>query len=224
MTSIGSFVRQRRQVAKVYPDEQDVFRAFKLSSFEHTKIIILGQDPYNDGVASGLAFAFKGLPSYDGSKSLHLIYDEMETDVYGGFKLEFDFSLEPWAEQGVLLLNTHLTVEHGKPLSHQMIGWKRFSKIVIYELLKDIHPKVFMLWGNVAQNIVDEVIAKKPELPVKQHLLLRAKHPAADIRNLSVHDAIGNVKPDYPRTFRGCRHFSQANAFLKKNNRKEIKW
>lgn len=224
MSEIGKYLYRRRQLAKIYPDAEDVFKAFKLCSFEHTKVIIIGQDPYNDGVASGLAFAFKGQPSYDGAKSLHLIYDEVETDIYGGFKLEFDYSLEPWANQGVLLLNTHLTVEHGKPLSHQMIGWKRFAKITIYELLRDKNPKVFMLWGSVAQSLIEEILVKKPELIIKQHLFLKAKHPAADIRNTSTHDFKGDVIPDYPRTFRGCKHFSQANTFLKKNNRKEINW
>lgn len=223
MSTLGNYLRGRRKVAKVYPDEEDTFRAFKLTSFEQTKVVCIGQDPYNDGSASGVAFAFKGVPNYQGAKSLHIIYNEVERDIYGGFNLNVDFTLEPWAEQGVLLLNTHLTVEHGKPLSHQMIGWKRFTKIVLYELIKDNSPKVFMLWGSNAQSLYEEVITTMLEKKIKipSHLILKAKHPASDLYNA---DVLGNVVVDYPRTFSGCKHFSQANEYLKKNNRKQIKW
>lgn len=223
MSTLGNYLRGRRKVAKVYPDEEDIFRAFKLTSFEQTKVVIIGQDPYNDGSASGVAFAFKGVPNYQGAKSLHVIYNEVERDIYSGFNLDTDFTLEPWAEQGVLLLNTHLTVEHGKALSHQMIGWKRFTKIVLYELIKDQSPKVFMLWGSNAQSLYEEVVTTMLEKKIKipSHLILKAKHPAADLYNA---DVLGNVVVDYPRTFSGCKHFSQANEYLKKNNRKQIKW
>lgn len=223
MTQIANFLMERRKVVVVYPEQKDLFRAYKLSTFEHTKVVILGQDPYHDGSADGLAFSYLNGSKKPVQKSLDLIVKEIERDMYSGFNLDFDYNLSYIARQGVLLLNSALSVEHGKPQSHSTIGWDRFIKITLYELLKDIRPKVFMFWGNIAQTLYGDVQEKmrQQNIPIGQHLILYAKHPASDLYNK---DSFGNVAPNYPQTFSGCRHFSQANAFLKANKRKEIIW
>lgn len=223
MTEIANFLNERRKVAVVYPEQQNIFRAYKLSTFEHTKVVILGQDPYHDGSADGLAFSYLNGSKKPVQKSLDLIIKEIERDVYDGFNLDFDYNLGYMARQGVLLLNAALTVEHGKPQSHSHIGWDRFVKITLYELLKDLRPRVFMFWGNIAQTLYGVVQEKMREQNVAagNHLILYAKHPASDLYGK---DSFGNVTPNYPQTFSGCKHFSQANAFLKINKRKEIIW
>lgn len=218
MSKIGNFLRERRQVSIVYPDENLVFRALKFVHPKHAKVIILGQDPYYDGSANGLAFGFKDDSKKRPAKSLDVIYKEIERDCYKGMFLDFDNTLIPWAQQGVLLLNTILTVERGKPKSHAGVGWQRFVKIVLYELLKDLSPKVFMLWGNDAQALFREVEVK---VPVNPHAALYAKHPAADLYGV---DDFGQLVPNYPNTFAGCGHFSKANDFLLKHKRKPIIW
>jgi len=234
MSKIGNYLRQRRTETIVYPDEVNVFRALKLTHVKQVKVIILGQDPYHDGSANGLAFGFnKWKRDKDNQeniirktpKSLDIIFKEVERDIYNGFCLEQDYSLESWAEQGVLLLNIILTVERGKPKSHENLGWQRFVKIILYEMLKDSSPKVFLLWGNDAQNLFQEVVDK---LPLKKlvgeaswHQVLKSKHPASDLYNA---DSMGNIEPNYPNTFAGNKHFSQCNQFLVKNKRKLIIW
>ena len=218
MSKIGNFLRERRQVSIVYPDENLVFRALKLTHPRQVKVIILGQDPYIDGSANGLAFGFKDDSKKRPAKSLDVIFKEIERDLYKGMFLDFDNTLIPWAQQGVLLLNTILTVERGKSKSHANIGWQRFVKIVLYELLNDPAPKVFMLWGNEAQTLFQEVETK---VPVNPHACLYAKHPAAD---LYAADQFGDTAPNYPNTFAGCKHFSKANEFLLKHKRKHIRW
>lgn len=220
MTQIANYLEERRKVAVVYPEQKDIFRAYKRCSFEHTKVVILGQDPYHDGTADGLAFSYKHGSKKPASKSLDVIIKEVERDVYDGFNITFDYDLSNWADQGVLLLNSSLTVEHGKPQSHSHIGWQRFIKITLYELLKDIHPKVYLLWGTIAKNIFDEVFAKA-YVQDSRNLILYAKHPASDLYNKN---QFGGVDPNYPHTFSGCGHFSRANDFLKHNKRRDIVW
>lgn len=214
----------------VYPDGNRVFEAFRLSTFEHTKVVILGQDPYIDGTADGLAFSYLNGAKKKHDKSLDIIFKEIERDIYNDLHLGHDYELDHWARQGVLLLNTCLTVEKGKTLSHaktkaqEGLGWERFTKIVVYELLMDKTPKVFALWGEKAKQHyqeVMEVVNKKHDFPQLPHLILTARHPAYDLRSK---DGFGDVAPNYPETFSGCKHFSQINNFLKANGRKEIVW
>jgi uracil-DNA glycosylase len=216
-------IRNPRNV--VYPESKDVFKAFKLCTFEHTKVVILGQDPYYDGSANGLAFGYKSGFNPHTQKSLDVIYKEVERDIYKGMHLNHDPSLESWAKQGVLLLNTVLTVLKGRPKSHANIGWERFSKIVLMELMQDIeNPKVFITWGSDARETYETVeeVYRKKQFVSHPHLHLHAFHPAFDLRKKE--GAFGEITPDYPRTFLGNSHFSKTNEFLKKFGRKEIKW
>lgn len=221
---ISKFLKERRKTVVVYPSGDRVFRAFKLCTYEHTKVVILGQDPYIDGSASGLAFGYLDGCKKAVQKSLDIIYAEVEDDMYSGFHLDHDFTLEKWAKQGVLLLNSVLTVDKGKTGSHKTIlGWERFTKIVLYTLMEDItHPKVFMIWGNDAKDTVQAVLKVVDSKGiVMPHKFLWAKHPASDLYSK---DQFGVVHPNYPNTYRGSRHFSQANEFLKSHKRKEIEW
>lgn len=230
MSKIGSYLRKRRTEAIIYPEESVVFRAFKLTHTKQVKVIILGQDPYHDGSANGLAFGFKdgwkegqkGVTLKPLPKSLDVIFREVERDVYNGLHLDFDATLDSWAKQGVLLLNTILTVERGKPKSHEGYGWQRFIKIVLFELLKDIQPKVFLLWGNDANLLFGEVRNKLKEQNIEAgpSLILSAKHPAADLYS----QEWGAAKADYPHTFAGNGHFSLTNKFLREHKRNPITW
>ena len=227
MDQIRGYLKQRRKEVQVYPDSDRVFRAFQKTSFEHTKVVILGQDPYYDGSASGLAFGYLEGSKKKHSKSLDLIFQEIENDEYNGLKLERDYSLEDWAKQGVLLLNTALTVEKNKALSHAKtatsggIGWERFTKIVIWKLIQNERPKVFLLWGAKAKEHIKDVLDKCSADKVSQHLFLYSPHPASDLYKQG---HLGNFTADYPNTFLGCKHFSRANRFLSEHNRKQIKW
>lgn len=222
MKDIAVYLRTRRKDTIVFPQEADVFKAFKLTHFKHVKVVILGQDPYHDGSANGLAFGFKEDSQKKHSKSLDVIFREVESDVYG-FTVNFDYSLRSWADQGVLLLNTVLTVEKGKPKSHALIGWQRFTKNVLHQLLIDPAPKVFITWGVDAIQVFNSVYDKLAIDGVTMCKVsqLTAKHPAADLYDRNV---IGEIKPNYPHTFTGNKHFTQANKFLVENNRKPIKW
>lgn len=231
ITNISKYLKQRRTEVTVYPSSDRVFRAFKLCSYEHTKVIILGQSPYHDGMASGLAFGYLDGCKKQYEKSLEIIYKEVERSIYDGLNLDYDYTLESWANQGVLLLNSSLTSEKGKTLAHSAtpanlngIGWERFTKIVLFELAMDPTPKVFMLWGNVAQDqfkAVKAVWEAKSMFSSFPHLVLTARHPAYDLR---LKNQFGEIAPSYPETFSGCDHFKQANKFLTENNRKEIRW
>lgn len=221
VVAISKFVKEARRVREVYPESTRVFRALKLSTFEHTKVIILGQDPYHDGSADGLAFSYFEGSKKVRAKSLDVIFKEVERDCYDGMYIPYSYDLTHWARQGVLLLNTILTVEKGKPLSHANIGWERLTKIIIYELIKDPEPKVFLIWGKQAREHIDAVLSKFTSDIAGVHLYLKAPHPAADLYK---RDQFGNTAPDYPSTFAGCSHFSEANKFLRTNNRKPITW
>ncbi len=227
LTGISKWLKERRQVTTVYPTGDRVFRALQLCSFHNTKVCIVGQDCYIDGSASGLAFGYLENSQKPIQKSLNVIYNEVQDDVYSGFLLDYDYTLESWAKQGVLLLNSILTVDKGRSMSHSELGWQRFTKQVIYELLKDKTPRVFMIWGKESRNLFDDIfkVCEKnnihTELDSFPHKLLYAPHPASDLYK---RDNFGDVKADYPNTFTGCKHFSRANSFLKENKRKEIKW
>jgi len=197
---ILDFVKKERISGKtIYPIQTDIFNALKYTPFEEIKVVILGQDPYHGpGQAHGLCFSVP--PGIPAPPSLKNIFKELHDDI--GFRIPQHGCLEPWAKQGVLLLNTSLTVERGKAGSHASIGWQRFTDCVIQSL--NDHPSnlVFLLWGSHAQS-------KTALLDVTRHRILKAPHPSP----LSAH-----------RGFLGCKHFSKSNQWLKKKGRNEIDW
>ncbi|MCK8831979.1 uracil-DNA glycosylase [Haemophilus influenzae] len=184
----------------IYPPQEDVFNAFKYTAFEDVKVVILGQDPYHGAnQAHGLAFSVK--PEVAIPPSLLNIYKELTQDI-SGFQMPSNGYLVKWAEQGVLLLNTVLTVERGMAHSHANLGWERFTDKVIAVLNEHREKLVFLLWGSHAQKkgqIIDRT----------RHLVLTAPHPSP----LSAH-----------RGFFGCRHFSKTNSYLESNGMKPIDW
>ncbi len=230
---LAKWIAYERQSHTIYPDSNDLFKAFKLTPPTTIKCVIVGQDPYYDGTANGLAFGYKDSIKPQGKdKSLDIIFKEMERDIKFGLYLDQDYSLEYLAKQGVFLLNTVLTVQRNKPASHsdKGIGWQKFTTEILEILLGSRNPKVFMLWGNHAQELFNGLLGFKQykdgehyynfNTGLNKHFILKAKHPAADI-----HQKEGlEYKVDYPNTFLGCNHFSQANDFLKKNGIKEIIW
>ena len=196
---IESFLDKAYNEKNIYPPREDIFKALELSSYQDTKVVILGQDPYyNYGQAQGLSFSVNNgikLPP-----SLRNIYKEMETDI--GIKPVSNGSLISWAKQGVLLLNASLTVEDKKPNSHKSIGWQIFTDKIISLLNERQEPLVFILWGNFAKS-------KKSLISNQRHLIIESAHPSP----LSARHGFFGSKP-----------FSKTNEFLKKNNIKEIDW
>jgi len=189
---------------KICPNDEAVFRAFDLCVLKNLKVVILGQDPYfNLGQATGLAFsvnpAVVGKNGVPFPPTLNNIIKEV-TDEYGVCNV-VDGNLDSWATQGVLLLNTCLTVRLGKPLSHKDIGWDTFINAVIRRL-NDENGIVFLLWGNNAK-------AYKAQLNNPNNLVLTASHPSP----LSAHNG-----------FFGCDHFKKANEFLVNIGKNPIKW
>ncbi|MBQ8663236.1 MAG: uracil-DNA glycosylase [Eubacterium sp.] len=192
-------VAQEYNTTKVFPAPDDIFTAFHLTPLKDVKVVIIGQDPYhNDGQAHGLCFSVK--PEVDIPPSLVNIYQELKEDL--GCQIPNNGYLVKWAKQGVLLLNTVLTVRAHQANSHRGIGWEKFTDAVIEAVNKEDRPIVFLLWGRPAQ-------MKKSMLNNPKHLILEAPHPSP----LSAY-----------RGFFGCKHFSQTNAFLKKNNLEPIDW
>ncbi|MFW6285033.1 MAG: uracil-DNA glycosylase [Bacillota bacterium] len=181
----------------VYPPKDKVFRAFELTPLEDVKIVILGQDPYHQpNQANGLAFSVA--PETEVPPSLKNIFKELHQDL--NLPIPKVGDLTPWAKEGVLLLNTTLTVEASRPASHKGFGWEAFTDEVIKRLSEHEKPKVFMLWGAHAKK-------KASAIDASRHLILKAAHPSP----LSAH-----------RGFFGCRHFSKANAFLKHKGRPPV--
>jgi uracil-DNA glycosylase len=195
-----AFVASETAACKtVYPPREYIFRALELTPIEKTKVLILGQDPYHgEGQAHGLAFSVQ--KSVRIPPSLKNIYKELQADI-GMAPPDHGF-LEGWARQGVLLLNTTLTVEKGKPGSHQGQGWEDFTDDIIRQINELVRPIVFMLWGAHAQKKAEMIDDEK-------HLILTAPHPSPFSAR---------------KGFFGCRHFSKANAFLKQSGQSEIDW
>ena len=183
----------------IYPDKYKIFEALKLTDYEDVKIVILGQDPYHGpNQAHGLAFSVSlGVPI---PPSLLNIYKELERDI--NFRIPNHGYLVDWSKQGVLLLNTALTVRAGMANSHRGKGWEVFTDQVIRHLSLREKPMVFLLWGKNAAE-------KEALIDTCKHLLLKAPHPSP----LSAH-----------RGFLGCGHFSKANEFLTKNSIAPINW
>lgn len=196
---LAKYVNSRYMVTSVYPPKDKIFNALKVCNMEDVKVVIIGQDPYHQkGQAMGLSFSVpKGIKI---PPSLVNIYKELHDDI--GMKIPNHGDLTLWAKQGVLLLNTVLTVEDSKPNIHQGLGWETFTDRILMELNKEEKPIVFLLWGKPAQS-------KASLITNPNHLILKTVHPSP----LSAY-----------RGFFGCRHFSKANAFLEKCGRTPVDW
>jgi uracil-DNA glycosylase len=198
---INDFVEQQRRDGKVvYPPENQVFSAFDMTPFEDVRVVILGQDPYH-GAQQAHGLAFSVLPGVKIPPSLRNMYKELADDIEG-FEAPTHGYLESWAQQGVLMLNTVLTVEEGKAHSHAKCGWETFTDHIISQLNERAEPIVFLLWGAHAQK-------KGQAIDEKKHFVLSAPHPSP----LSAR-----------RGFFGCKHFSQTNELLKSQNLPAIDW
>lgn len=198
--SLYQFVRQEYGRTTVYPPADDIFNALHFTPLSEVKVLILGQDPYHEpNQAHGLSFSVpvsqKEIPP-----SLQNIYKELAEDQ--GCYIPNNGYLKKWADQGVLLLNTVLTVRAHQAFSHQGRGWEQFTDAIIRAVNAQDRPIVYMLWGKPAQS-------KIPMLTNPKHLVLKAPHPSP----LSAY-----------RGFFGCKHFSQANAFLIQNGQSPIDW
>ncbi len=184
---------------QIYPSSKDIFKAFELTSFEDVKIIILGQDPYHGpNQANGLAFSVNSKVRFP--PSLLNIFKEYSTDL--NLPIPTDGNLSAWGEQGVLLLNSILTVESGLPGSHKDFGWEEFTNQIIKALSDKKSNLVFILWGAYAQS-------KEILIDSSKHLIIASSHPSP----LSAH-----------RGFFGSKPFSKTNDYLKKNKNEEIDW
>ena len=181
------------------PKRENIFRAFEITNFSDLKIVILGQDPYHgENQANGLAFAVNKNNKIP--PSLRNIFNEIKNDLNIDPLTSKD--LESWASQGVLLLNSSLSVKLGIANSHSKLGWELFTNKILKEISLMKNKVVFVLWGNFAKK-------KESLIDTKKHLILKAPHPSP----LSAY-----------RGFFGCKHFSKANDFLRKNDLKEIIW
>lgn len=202
MAKLGLYVAKRRQVTKVYPPKEQVFRAFKLTPFENVKVVIMALSPYHtDGVANGLAFS-SAKPLYI-PPTLKKMYEAIEKDVYMGLMLNQPVSLEAWAEQGVLLINTILTVEQGEPKSHAEKGWEDFTKAVLIALKNSSKNTVALLWGRDAQKY-------REFIENDRNLILEAEHPAFAAREERAWDNLD------------C--FNKTNKYLEQKGMCSIEW
>lgn len=196
---LRNFLKAEYSGFTIYPDMYDIFNALSLTAYKDVKVLILGQDPYHEpNQAHGLAFSVK--EGVDIPPSLRNIYKELSTDL--GLTIPNSGDLTKWAQQGVLLLNTSLTVRRGQANSHRGKGWEIFTDRVIELLNEREKPIVFMLWGANAKS-------KIPLIDASRHLILSAPHPSP----LSAYSG-----------FFGCRHFSKCNFFLEKVGEEPIDW
>lgn len=195
-----AFIKEEYSTRVIYPPADDIFTALHLTPLKDVKVLILGQDPYhNEHQAHGLSFSV--LPEQkDIPPSLQNIYQELHDDL--GCCIPNNGYLKKWAQQGVLMLNTVLTVRAHQANSHQGKGWEKFTDAIIGAVNEQDRPVVYLLWGRPAQN-------KIPMLNNPKHLILKAPHPSP----LSAY-----------RGFFGCHHFSRANEFLKANGAEPIDW
>lgn len=184
---------------EIFPEEKEIFQSLNLTPLEKVKVVILGQDPYHgENQAHGLAFSVPSGQSFP--PSLKNIFKEVDNDLV--CKSSSDGCLHSWAEQGVLLLNSVLTVEKNKAGSHAGHGWERFTDSIIATINSRLDNIVFFLWGAYAQRKIDLISSDK-------HLILRSPHPSP----LSAH-----------RGFFGNKHFSKANTYLSMHGKEKIKW
>ncbi|HPF18275.1 MAG TPA: uracil-DNA glycosylase [Anaerovoracaceae bacterium] len=196
---LRAFLKSEYETRTIYPDMHDIFNALKATSYGNTRVVILGQDPYHgQGQAHGMCFSVQ--PGVPKPPSLVNVFKELQADL--GVEPPSHGHLIHWARQGVLMLNTVLTVRAGSPNSHKGKGWEMFTDEVIRLLDRRERPMVFLLWGANAR-------AKKALIDNPSHLILEAAHPSP----LSAHNG-----------FFGCRHFSGANAFLQREGMGTVDW
>lgn len=197
---LATIAKQRAQGIEIFPPDEEIYTALKLTPFDDVKVVILGQDPYHGpGQAHGLSFSVK-----QGVKvppSLANMYKELQSDI-DGFTIPAHGDLTRWAQQGVLLLNTVLTVQQGNAHSHAKLGWEKYTDQIIAKINEYQSNIVFVLWGAHAQK-------KGRFIDTHKHLVLTSAHPSP----LSSY-----------RGFFGCRHFSKINQYLEANNLKKIDW
>lgn len=195
---LSTFLEEAYKKDTIYPLEDNIFNAFKMTDYDQVKVVILGQDPYHQpGQAHGLSFSVEEnvkLPP-----SLKNIFKEIEADL--GIKNQSG-NLSSWAREGVLLLNSFLTVKESSPIADSKSGWEKFTDSVLKVLNEKDTPVIFLLWGAPSQK--KETLVTNPK-----HVILKSVHPSP----LSAH-----------RGFLGCKHFSKTNEILKKNNLSEINW
>lgn len=190
--------RQKQAGEVIFPPGGQIFKAFELCPLDKVKVVILGQDPYHGyGQAMGLSFSVP--QGVEAPPSLKNIFKEIESDL--GIRMSGSPDLRPWAEQGVLLLNSVLTVRAGQPASHSKIGWQTFTDAVIKTISDRCEGVVFLLWGNYARS--KAVLVDK-----SRHHVLEAPHPSPLARG----------------AFFGCRHFSATNEILAAEGRSPIDW
>jgi len=193
-----NFYQKEKESFKIFPPEHKIFAALNLTSIEDLKVVIIGQDPYHgSGQANGLCFSVS-----DGIKkppSLSNIFKELQSDL--GFPMPETGNLEPWAKQGVLLLNTSLSVREGEPGSHAKKGWEIFTDNIISIISKQKEGVIFLLWGNHAQE-------KEKLIDTTKHLVLKAAHPSPLARG----------------AFFGSKHFSKTNSHLIQLGKEPINW
>ncbi len=198
--SLEKEINKRYKTTTVFPEKQNIFKSFSLTKLDNLKVVILGQDPYHGfGQAQGLAFSTPA--NIKNPPSMQNILKEIQSDL-GKKSICEDGDLTPWAKQGVLLLNTILTVEEAKPKSHHSLGWEVFTDNIIKYISDNCEDTIFILWGSPA-------ISKTKLIDTKKHHILTAPHPSP----LSSY-----------RGFFGCKHFSQANDILKSLNKEAIIW
>ncbi|OGN59440.1 MAG: uracil-DNA glycosylase [Chlamydiae bacterium RIFCSPHIGHO2_12_FULL_27_8] len=202
MKELGKFLRAEYSKKNIYPPKNEIFKSFFKTPLSKVKAVIIGQDPYHGkNQANGLAFSVSDdvlIPP-----SLKNIFKELKDDLF--IEIPKKGNLEKWAEEGVLLLNSTLTVREKEPKSHYNMGWEIFTDKIVEILANKEDPIVFLLWGKSAKDKINNV---KNLISQKKHLILTAAHPSF----YSAHN------------FFGCRHFSKTNEFLKIHNKKEINW
>lgn len=190
--------REKAEGKTIFPPGRMIFKAFELTPLDRVQVVILGQDPYHGpGQAMGLSFSVP--ESVPAPPSLKNIFKEIETDL--GVTMSGKPDLEKWARQGVMLLNSILTVRSGEPASHSRIGWQQFTDAVIRCISDNCEGVVFLLWGNFARS-------KRELIDTSRHHVLEAAHPS----------------PLAKGAFFGCRHFSKTNEFLAAEGREPIDW
>lgn len=192
------FINNEGKTHEIFPEPENLFACFHYFNIEETKVVIVGQDPYQTpGFANGLAFAVN--ESVQTPKSLINIFKELKDDL--GIEKK-DTELKDWAAQGVLLLNRVLTVNEGQSNSHKNQGWEQFTNEVIKTVNEKCNNVVFVLWGNNAQEVI-------PLIDTKKHLIIASSHPSP----------LG-----YYRSFKGSKPFSKINNYLKQHHKAPIKW
>jgi uracil-DNA glycosylase len=192
------FLNEENKTKTIFPNKTNLFRALKLTDYNDVNVVILGQDPYfNVGEANGLCFSVNN--DVRTPPSLKNIFKELKTDLNIDRK---DSDLSDWSKQGILLLNTVLTVEKGKAFSHRNKGWETFTDKIIEKLNEKEDPIVFILWGSPARS-------KKVFITNKKHMIVESSHPSPFA---------------YYRGFEGSKPFSKTNALLRSVNKKEINW